>query len=122
MSKKLSCILLLSVTFLFVVTIICLMIYRTTLPKELRSAYDKLTAETADESMQPNYIDGKMNINTASLTDLVQLPGIGNTLAERIIEHRKTYGIFTKIEGLLDVDGIGEAKLNAIKDYVTVGD
>lgn len=121
MSKKLSCVLMLSVTFLFILTIICLVIYRVLPAKELRSVYDKLTEEIAEPSMQQYYIDGKMNINTASLTDLIQLPGIGKTLAERIIKFREAYGVFTTIDELLDVDGIGGAKLNAIKDYITVG-
>ena len=61
-----------------------------------------------------------MNINTASQSELDGLPGIGPSIAQRIIEYREENGNFQKIEDLQNVKGIGNAKYSEIKDYVTV--
>jgi competence protein ComEA len=62
----------------------------------------------------------KININLAGPGALEALPGVGPSLAQRIIEHRTRNGPFKKIEGLMDVPGIGEKKFEKIKDWVTV--
>lgn len=62
----------------------------------------------------------KVNINEAMQTELEELPGIGPSLASRIIEYREQNGEFKKIEELQNVKGIGDAKYNDIKDKVTV--
>jgi competence protein ComEA len=61
-----------------------------------------------------------ININTASASELDLLPGIGPALANQIIEHRQTYGPFTSIEDLINVSGIGPAKLADLRDLITV--
>ena len=62
----------------------------------------------------------KININTADETALQMLPGIGPVLAGRIVEWRQTHGDFAALEDLLTVEGIGEAKLNEIRDFITI--
>ena len=62
----------------------------------------------------------KVNINTATSEELQSLPGIGESIANRIITYRKENGKFSKIEDLTNVSGIGEAKFNNIKSYVFV--
>jgi competence protein ComEA len=64
----------------------------------------------------------KVNINTASVEELVKLPGVGDTLAKTIIQHREKNGGFKTTEELKNVKGIGEKKFEKIKDLVTVGD
>lgn len=64
--------------------------------------------------------NGKVNINTASQSELDSLPGIGPSLAERIIEYREENGKFKNIDELQNVKGIGDAKYADIKDKVTI--
>jgi competence protein ComEA len=61
-----------------------------------------------------------VDLNTASATELDDLPGIGPTTAEAIIDHRERNGPFTSVDDLLDVRGIGDAKLEQLRDRVTV--
>lgn len=61
-----------------------------------------------------------VNVNTASVAELDALPGIGPSTAQAIVSWRTTHGPFTSIESLLDVRGIGEAKLDAIRGLISV--
>lgn len=63
---------------------------------------------------------GPVNLNTADAAALEELPGVGPATAAAILEHRGKVGAFTSVEQLLDVPGIGEAKLEALRDLVTV--
>ena len=66
--------------------------------------------------------DQKVNINTATIEELVALPGVGPTLAGRIVEYREKAGQFNSVEELLNVKGIGEKNFEKIADYLTVGE
>lgn len=58
------------------------------------------------------------NINLMTEEEFSQLPGIGQTIAKRIVEYRNENGNFEKIEDIMKVKGIGEGKFNKIKDYI----
>jgi competence protein ComEA len=64
---------------------------------------------------------GRVNINTASLSELEALPSIGPTTAQSIIDYRLQHGSFQFIQDIQNVPGVGPATYDRIKDYITVG-
>ena len=62
----------------------------------------------------------KININTASQTELETLPGIGPSTALKIVNYRKEKGKFKNIEDIKNVSGIGESKFSKIKDLIKI--
>ncbi|MDH7480057.1 MAG: helix-hairpin-helix domain-containing protein [Syntrophomonadaceae bacterium] len=63
---------------------------------------------------------GKVNLNTATLAELDTLPGIGPTIARRIVDYRQQRGGFRRIEELKNVSGIGDKLFSQIKDRISV--
>lgn len=63
---------------------------------------------------------GKINLNTATLAQLDNLPGVGPVLAQRILDHREQHGGFRSVGDLRQVQGIGDARYEELKDLVTV--
>lgn len=64
----------------------------------------------------------KVDINKAEVWLLEALPGIGKTLAQRIVDYRQQNGLFRNIDELLKVPGIGTTTYDRIKDLITVAD
>ena len=63
---------------------------------------------------------GKININVSDENELIKIPGVGKSTAERIIEYRGQNGGFSSISEITNVKGIGNAKFNSMKDYICV--
>ncbi|MGO2819382.1 MAG: CRISPR-associated protein Cas5 [Brachybacterium tyrofermentans] len=63
---------------------------------------------------------GTIDLNTASAAQLEELPGVGPSIAQRILEHREKNGPFASVDGLLEVSGIGPATLEKIRDRARV--
>ena len=61
-----------------------------------------------------------VNINTASVEELVQLDGIGEDKARAIIDFRERFGYYVEIYDILNVDGIGDSTFERIRDFITV--
>lgn len=74
----------------------------------------KLTKEAALSNQ-------KINLNTASLNDLMLLPGIGPTMAQKILDLRQQNGPFSSVDDLDNVPGIGPKKLEKLRPFATVG-
>lgn len=65
--------------------------------------------------------DGKVNINTADISQLLTIPGIGQTRAEAVLAYRQENGNFQSIEDIMKVSGIKNGLFEKMKDYITVG-
>ena len=63
---------------------------------------------------------GPVNVNTATAEELEELPGVGPATAQAIVEYRRQHGRFRSVDELLDVRGIGEAKLAALRPRARV--
>lgn len=80
-----------------------------------------------NQSAEVDYVDTveddfRLDINSASKIQLMELQGIGELLAERIIVYREANGPFHTTDELLNVEGIGEKKLQAITDWIKVSE
>lgn len=92
---------------------------------EEQSSEAASTSSTAQSSSYSNYSatsakNNKININKATQTELEIIPGIGPSTALKIIEYREQNGKFSSIEDIKNVSGIGAAKYEKMKDYITV--
>lgn len=82
-------------------------------------------SSNAQSSSYSNYSvastkSNKININKATQTELETIPGVGPSTALKIIEYREQNGRFSSIEDIKNVSGIGDAKYEKMKDYITV--
>ena len=75
-----------------------------------------IEAMTAEEFIKLS----STNLNTADRQELMELPGIGEVLSQRILDYRAENGGFTAVEGLVNVKGIGEKTLEKLRKYVYV--
>jgi competence protein ComEA len=61
-----------------------------------------------------------INVNTAGSSELQQVPGIGPSTAQKILDTRKSYGAFKSVDDLLAIKGIGPKRLEKMRKYLTV--
>lgn len=85
-----------------------------------RSGYEILSERPATEMhSEPPAADKLVDINRATVEELVTLPGIGRSLAERIVDYREQNGGFGSPADIMQVKGIGEGIYSNIADYIT---
>lgn len=87
-------------------------------PKETTSPETSKPSPTASTASAQIPV---VNINTASIEELQQLPGIGSAKAMAIVQYRSVFGDFTDINEIKNVNGIGESVFEGIRDHITVG-
>ncbi len=117
--KKCIPMLMIMLTVLFIGTALGFMIARYSSDTTIILAKHWLNNENATLTVQPDTL-GKINLNTAPLSQLCLLPGIGEATAEKIISYRENVAIFKRIEDIMKIEGIGNSKFQKIKDYITV--
>ena len=80
------------------------------------------SAAASDGEEDEEYSSQRVDINTASKTELMKLPGVGEVLAGRILAYRKEHGIFESINDLKKVKGISAKKYEQLRNFVSVGE
>lgn len=78
------------------------------------------TTKNVPSNSSPAVKSTRLNLNTATSEQLITLPGIGPSYAERILEWRNKNGNFTSIEQLLQIKGIGEKRLEKLRPLLEV--
>lgn len=78
--------------------------------------------QTDAEIITEKSLSEKVNLNTADMEELTQLPRIGEKLAGKIIRYREENGSFGRIEEIMEISGIGEKTFLEIKEQITVGE
>ena len=86
----------------------------------VKRARHVVTHEYTNEQHTTTAAQTLININTASANELETLPGIGKSLAERIVEHRDKFGLFRRPEHLIIVRGLSDKRFRALRDLITV--
>lgn len=90
------------------------------LPRERAGVVSSLTTSELAPAAPTITTTARININTASRAELERLPGIGEGLAARIIEHRERHGAFRRVEHLIIVRGISQRRFEALRPFVTI--
>ena len=87
----------------------------------IKNINDEVSQEEVENEIQSiEADDGKININTADINKLKEIPGIGDVKANSIIIYRESNGNFKSIEDLKNVDGIGEKTFEKIKNNIKI--
>lgn len=90
-------------------------------PPSMQTEPPRTTEPVQETQITEPPVSFPIDLNTAGEKELTALPGIGEVLSRRILVYRETKGNFTSVEELLHVDGIGNAKFEAILDLITIG-
>ena len=113
----------LSVSLIFMCVMIGFFIGRLSAKNHVILSSQNTSTDNADSAAETVSVieNGRININLATSQQLQMLPNIGDVLAERIVTYRSEHGPFDTVDDLTLVDGIGEKRLEALRQYITVG-
>ena len=81
---------------------------------------DETAVKTFSTAAKENVAAGQVNINTASIAELTTLNGIGEKKAQAILTYREEQGLFTTMEEIKNIPGIGDKTFENLKPYITI--
>lgn len=110
--------LLLGLTAVFLCVLAGLYVHDTRSAGEADMVTVAVETEVPQEALTPDFTP--LDLNTATAAELMELPGIGEKLAERIVAYRAANGPFASIEEIMEVEGIGEGKFADLEGRITV--
>ena len=121
--KKSTAIIPLIITALFVSFTLGLYVGRNFNRSEIQTSRFWMNEPKLSDMLPPvsTHSHFPVNINTADFDELRTIPGIGEVLAQRILNYRESNGLFRHAEDLLEVDGMGPQTFENILDYITTG-
>ena len=90
-------------------------------PASMQTVPPETTLPVPAETVPEETVSFPINLNQASVKELTLLPGIGEVLAQRILDYREAHGGFSAVEELLNVEGIGKKRFEDIFDLITIG-
>lgn len=93
---------------------------RLTVPASMQTLPENSETSPIRE-VTPSVIVFPININSASKEEIMALPGVGEVLASRILAYREEHGSFAEAAELMNVEGIGEKRLEEMLDLITTG-
>lgn len=92
------------------------------IPNVNESKVEYISTENGENVIEgsQNSNNSKVNVNTGGIEELKNLPGVGESLAQKIIAYREENGKFETVDDLKNVSGIGDKKFESMKEYVVV--
>lgn len=88
--------------------------------KKIVNTSKNINSKTTITTTTEKIINYPININSCSLEELLTIKGLGDIKAKKIIEYRDANGLFKSIEDIKNINGIGDALFNKIKEFITV--
>lgn len=127
--KKQSSLIFLAITFAFVAFLLGFFLGRNmmpdpvtvSVPASMQTAPPETTTPETESTEPAPTITFPINVNTADKEEFMALPGVGEVLAQRILDYRTEQGSFSAVEELLNVKGIGEKRFEEILEFITIG-
>lgn len=91
------------------------------IPVSMQTVPSETTVPEPEETIPEPTIRFPIDINQAGIEEFSALPGIGEVLAQRILDYREENGKFTSVEEILNVKGIGKTRFEEVIDFITIG-